>query len=93
MNILEEEIIMTMMTMKTTTSIAKTKTVVETTIIKYQMMIQLVMHPMMMMIAMMATPSITIDMIMTHLKAGMITQNMRNMKKIMLMNLEMVAKM
>ena len=57
------------------------------------MMIQLVMDPMMMMIAMMAIPKITINMTMTHQKAGMTTQNMRNMKKIMLMNLEMMAKM
>ena len=84
---------MIMMTMKITTSITETKTMTGTTIIKYQMMIQLVMHPMMMTIAMMATPSITINMIMTHQKAGMITQNMRNMKKIMLMNLGMMFKM
>ena len=45
------------------------------------------------MIAMMAFPKVTINMIMTHQKTGIITQNMRNMKIIMLMNLEMIVKM
>ena len=64
MKILEEQTTMTTMTMTTMTMITKTITMAGTTIIKYQNTIQLVTHPMMIMMAMMATPMITIKIIM-----------------------------
>ena len=73
------------MTMMTTTTITKTKIMAGTTIMKYQKTIQLIMHPIMIMMSMMATPRITIKRI--------ITPKMRNMKMIMLMNLEVMVKM
>ena len=78
--------------MTTTTTITKTRTMAGTIIIKYQMIIQLVMHHMMIMISIMAIPKITIKMIMTHQKAGIITPNMRNMKMTM-MNLKVMVEM
>ena len=71
--------------MTTTTTETKTKTMVRTTIIKYQKTMQVVMHPMMIMIIMMATPRITMKII--------ITQKMRNTMMIMLMNLKIMVKM
>ena len=82
---LEEQTIMTTMTMSTTMTVTKTKTMAGTTIIKYHKTIQLIIHPIMIMMSMMATPRLTIKRI--------INPKMRNMKMITLMNLEVMVKM
>ena len=93
MNISEEQTIITTMTMPTITIIMKTKNMAGTNIIKYQKIIQLVMHHMIIVMSIMATLRITIKMIITPLEAGIIIQKMRNMKMIMLINLEVMVKM
>ena len=79
---------MTTMTMTTTATITITKTkfkiMTGTTIIKYQKTMQVVLHPMMIIITMMTTPRITMKII--------ITKKMRNMMMIMLMNLKLMIK-
>ena len=85
MNISEEQTITTTMMMTTRTMITKTKTIAGTTIIKYQKTIQVIIHPIMIMIIIMATPRITMKII--------ITQKIRNTMVIMLMNLKIMVKM
>ena len=84
MNISEEQTIMTTMATTTTTMATKNIIIAETTIIKYQKTIQLVMYPMMIMMAMMGTSLTTIKRI--------IAPKMRNTKMIMLMNLKVMVK-
>ena len=92
MNISEAQTITTTMMMTTTTTITKTKTMARTTKIKYQKTIQMVMHPMMIMMSMIAIRRITIKMIMTPQEAGIITPKMRSIKMIILMNLGVIVK-
>ena len=75
---------MTTMTMTITTTIMKIKTMTGTTIIKYQKTTEVELHHMMIIITMMATPRITMKII--------ITQKVGNMMMIMLMNLKIVIK-
>ena len=82
---LEEQTIMTTITMSTTKMVTKTETMAGTTIIKYQKRIQLIIYLIMIMVSMMAIPRITIKRI--------ITPKMRNMKIITLMHLKVMIKM
>ena len=86
MKILEEQIIMTAMTMKTTTVITKIKTMTGTTIIKYQKTMEVVPNNMMVIITLITNPRVTMKII--------ITQKMRNMMMMMmmLMNLKIMIK-
>ena len=65
MNILEEQIIMTAMTMTTTTTIMKIKTMIGTTIIKYKKMMKVVLNHMMIIITLIMNPRITMKIFIT----------------------------